>query len=314
MTRPPRPKPPALPELAARIFRSGSKARTTLPALRAKQVPAIGLALGSGGARGLGIIPVLEALDDLGIRPVAIAGTSIGAILGAAYAAGISGRDLRSHVLRIFRDRRRMATLLLECRVGRFVDFFGGLGNPVMVDGELLLERFWPPGMPQEFADLAIPFTAVAANMLAREEARLSSGPLISAVAASLAIPGLVRPVERDGLVLIDGFIVNPVPVDVVARRAEAVIAVDVGGGDQPQLVRTIGIPNAYQSLYQAASIMEHQLMRAKFAATPPDIHLSPFVGGFGALDFVKAPAILRAAEPIRDITKRRIHALVEGI
>ena len=313
MASPRRRKGTPLPELASRLFRGKKRATGSLPALPDPSPPGIGLALGSGGARGLGIIPVLEAFDDLGVRPAVIAGTSIGAILGAAYAAGFSGSDLRSHVLRVFRNRRQVTTFLLEARVGRFVDFFGGLGNPVMIDGERLLARFWPAGMPLEFDELAIPFIAVAANLLARDEARLSSGPLISAVAASMAIPGLVRPVERAGLVLIDGFVVNPVPVDAVARRADKVIAVDVSGGDQPHLVRTTGLPNAYQALYQAASIMEQRLMRAKFAMSPPTMHLAPHVGSFGALDFMKAATILRAAEPIRDETKRAIHALLEG-
>ena len=255
---------------------------------------------------------MLEALDELGLKPVAIAGTSMGAILGAAYAAGNSGRELRSHMLNTFRNRGQVAAKLIETRVGRFADFFGGLGNPVMVDGEKLLERFWPPGMPGDFADLSIPFTAIATNLIARDEARLSSGPLISAVAASLAIPGLVRPVERDGLVLIDGFVVNPVPVDVVARRADHVVAVDVSGNSAPQTAKLTSVPNAYQALYSASSVMEHRLMLAKFAMTPPSIHLAPNVGQFGALDFMKVATILRACEPIKEMTKRRLAALLD--
>lgn len=303
----------ALPELASKLFSSPKKPASNLPALREKPPwPSVALALGSGGARGLGIIPVLEAFDELGVKPVEIAGTSIGAIIGAAYAAGFSGRDLRSHVLRIFRNRRDVASLLIESRIGRFVDFFGGLGNPVMVDGERLLERFWPVGMPEDISELAIPFTAIATNLFARDEARLASGRLISAVAASLAIPGLVKPVEREGLILIDGFVVNPVPVDVVARRADMVVAVEVSGGEIPISARTTSLPNAYQALYQASAVMEHRLMLAKFASTPPSLHLAPHVGAFGALDFLKVAAILRAADPIKETTKRRLHALLE--
>lgn len=311
MTKTPRAKPPTLPTLAAQLFK-GKPKRPQLPApIERESVASIGLALGSGGARGIGIIPILEAFDELGIRPAAIAGTSIGAIMGAAYAAGFSGRDLRSHVLRIFRDRRRVASLLFETRIGRFIDLFGGLGNPVMVEGERLLERFWPEGMPTDFAGLGIPFTAIAANLVTRDEARLSSGPLASAVAASLAIPGLVKPVEREGLVLIDGFVVNPVPVDVVARRTDVVVAVDLSGAESIAS-QPIAPPNAYQALYRAASIMERRLMLAKFATTPPQLHLTPNVGPYGALDFLKTPAILRAAEPMKEYAKRKLHALLE--
>jgi len=275
--------------------------------------PKVALALGGGGARGIAHIPVLEALDDLGIRPAAIAGTSIGAIMGAAYAAGFSGRSLRQHVQAVFRDQVQVTTKLLATRVGRFVDLLGGLGNPVMVDGEKILERFWPDGMPANFEALRLPFTAVATNLYGRDEVRMSGGDLRSAVAASMAIPGLLKPVERDGLVLIDGVAVNPVPVDAVARKADIVLAVDLNGAPSVRTGRSAtALPSAYEALFAGFMIMEYRLTMEKFAKTPPTLHLVPNVSAFGVLDFLKASAILRAADPIREETKRRLHALLE--
>ena len=106
----------------------------------ASQPPAsIAIALGGGGARGLAHIAVIEAFDEIGIKPAVIAGTSMGAIIGAAWAAGMSGRDIRAYVLALTRDRPKLMRGLMKARAGRFVDVLGGkFTNPVMVDGERL--------------------------------------------------------------------------------------------------------------------------------------------------------------------------------
>lgn len=284
--------------------------RPSPPAVRRSE-PTIALALGCGAARGLSLIPVLEALDELGVRPTRIAGTSIGAIVGAAYAAGFSGAALRDHALSAFLDKRLVLARLIETRVGRFVDLFGGSGNPIMIDSEKLLDRFWPKPIPEMVEDLAIPFTAIAADLYAREEVRLSSGPLKTAVAASMAIPGMIRPVERDGLVLIDGGVANPVPVDVVSHDADIVIAVNLNGAPLLKEAQA-ALPTAYQAVYSAFLVMEHRLVLEKFARTPPTLHLTPDVGQFSPLDFLKVPAILAAAEPMKELTKQRLGALLE--
>lgn len=176
--------------------------------------PELVVVLGSGGARGLSHIPVLEALDELGLRPALIAGSSMGAIVGAAYAAGLSGRELRAHVEASFRDRARVIARLLEARIGKIADLWrGGLGNPVLIDGERLLDLFWPQAVPDRFDELDIPFLCVATDYHLHDEVVIGSGPLTPAVAASLAIPGLVRPVTIGGRVLIDGGAINPCPM-----------------------------------------------------------------------------------------------------
>ncbi len=103
------------------------------------------LALGGGGARGLAHIVVLEALDDLGLRPTRIVGTSMGAVVGAAYAAGMSGREIRRYALERLRDRARVMALVLQARVGRIADILsrGLAANPALLDGEKVLDLFW---------------------------------------------------------------------------------------------------------------------------------------------------------------------------
>ncbi|MBX9759850.1 MAG: patatin-like phospholipase family protein, partial [Beijerinckiaceae bacterium] len=123
--------------------------------------PGICVALGAGGARGLAHILVIEAMDELGLRPKAISGASMGAVIGAAWAAGLPARDMRQHLQRLLRNRAELMSRVLMARVGRFADLLGGqFQNPMLLDGERILDLFWPKTVPDRFEDLAIPFTA----------------------------------------------------------------------------------------------------------------------------------------------------------
>ena len=271
----------------------------------------IGLALGAGGARGLAHIVVLEALDDLGVRPTAIAGASMGAIIGAAYAAGISGRDLRGHVLGLLRNRAQVIARLMRARVGRLSDFLSGLGaNPVLIDGEIFLDLFWPNAVPDRFEELAIPFSAVATDYRGRREALFETGPLAPAVAGSMAIPGLVKPVEVDGLVLIDGGVTNPLPYRALMGRVETIIACDVTGGP---VAEGRGVPQPYEAMLGAAQIMQGAVTAEMLRRAAPDILVRPAVQGFRALDFFHATRILAAAESTREEIKRGLAKGLEG-
>ena len=154
----------------------------------------IGLALGAGGARGFAHIVVLELFDELGVRPAAISGASMGAIVGAAYAAGLGGRELRAYVLGLLRDRAGVMARALQARAARG-QWFAGFGNPVLIDGERFLELFWPRAVPATFEELKIPLKVVATDFFARAPVVFGSGPLAVAVAGSMAVPGLVAPV-----------------------------------------------------------------------------------------------------------------------
>lgn len=270
------------------------------------RTPRVGLALGAGGARGLAHILALEVLDELGLRPAAIAGTSMGAILGAAYAAGITGRDLRATMLDLLRDRPRVMSRLLQARVGKISDLFSrGFGNPVLIDGEKLLDLFWPEAVPDRFEDLAIPFQAVATDYGARTTTVFSSGALVTGVAASMAIPGLIRPVQALSRVYIDGGTTNPLPFDLVSEGMDLVIAVDVTGGPPDGKP----MPEAFEAALGATQIMQGTIVALKLATRMPDILVRPPVETFRALDFFKAKAILQAAEPLKDELRRGLEA-----
>lgn len=271
--------------------------------------PELALVLGSGGARGLSHILVLEALDELGLKPSIIAGSSMGAIIGAAYAAGISGADLRQHVLASFRDKARVIGKALEARVGKFADLMRGLGNPVLLDGERLLDLFWPEAVPDRFEDLRIPFIAVATDYHLHEEVALSSGPLTPAVAASLAIPGLVRPVVIGEHVLIDGGAVNPLPYDRLLGTGRLVLAVDTSAAT---LVGDSRIPGPLEAIVGVTQILTRALVQRMVERQPPDILIRAGGDGFGGLDFFKAQAILEAAAPVKEEVKRKLALALE--
>ncbi|RBP15844.1 NTE family protein [Roseiarcus fermentans] len=267
--------------------------------------PSIAVALGSGGARGIAHVAVLETLDELGIRPTAIAGTSMGAVIGAAYAAGIEARAIRSHVLKVLRNRSNVMGKLLRARVGRFADLvLRGRGNPVLLDPEIFLELFWPAGVPNSFEELAIQTIVVATNYSLRNEAVFQSGSLTAAVAGSMAIPGLFRPVDCDGDLLIDGGAVNPLPYDHLFDLADIVIAVDVTFGGRSRRRRA---PTPLESMFGAAQIMQGAITAQKVKRRPPDILIRPRVEQFGLLDFFRASHILRAAEASKDEMREAI-------
>jgi NTE family protein len=282
--------------------------RDLLPAAR----PSVAVALGSGGARGIAHVAALEALDELGIRPAAIAGTSMGAVIGAAYASGMEAREIRAHILKILRKRSNVLGKLLRARVGRFADLvLRGRGNPVLLDPEILLELFWPEGMPELFEDLAIDTTIVATNYSERSETVFRSGSLTTAVAGSMAIPGMFRAVESDGNLLIDGGAVNPLPYDHLFGLADIVIAIDVTYGGRSRARRA---PSPIASMFGAAQIMQGAITAEKIKRRPPDILIQPKVEAFGLLDFFRAGQILRMAEPSKEELQTAIRARMKTI
>lgn len=176
----------------------------------------LGLALGSGGARGLAHLGVLRALRETGLPVAAVAGTSMGALVGLALAAG---RDVELREAALVLDWKSISRLLFQPRWPR-----GGL-----VDGARVIAflRRYIQDRPME--ELAIPSAAVATDLLNGDEVVIRSGSVLDAIRASIAVPGLFTPVAREGRLLVDGGFVNPVPVNVVRELgADVVLAVDV--------------------------------------------------------------------------------------
>lgn len=267
------------------------------------------LALGSGGARGLAHIAVIEALDEMGVKPAAIAGASIGALIGAGYAAGMSGREIRRHVLGIAHHPADTRRRLLAARAGTLADLLSGaFGQATQLDPEKFCAQFLPESLPGDFAALQIPLTVMTTDLHRRAEAPLSAGALRPAIAASIAIPGLFRPVAIDGRVLIDGGTTNPLPFDLLFGRADTVVAVDVFG--VPAAARD-DLPGTWETITTTIMVMGGAILRAKLAHAAPDLLIQPNVTIFRTLDFPQASAILRTADAVKAEVKEKLSALL---
>lgn len=234
----------------------------------------LGLALGSGGSRGIAHIGFLQALEEAEIHPDFISGCSMGSVVGAAYAAGVSPQDMR-----------RAACSL------RFFDLFDVTRKPggVLDTRKIrkLLERYIGD---KEFFELKIPFSCVAVDMIRQEVVEFSSGKVLDAVVASSSIPSVFKPTEMDGMRLVDGGVLRRVPVEEVKRMgADVVVAVDVLG----KRVCKDRCPNPVGMLLEVVDVMDNvrtlayrKSMRKKY-----DLWLEPELGdmsqySFKGLDF----------------------------
>ena len=270
--------------------------------------PTFGLALGGGGARGICHINIVEALDDLGIRPSAIAGSSIGSIIGAGMASGMSGKEIREHTLELMGKKGSVANRLWRlgpASMRHSIDGFR-LGQ---FNLELILKTLMPEALGEDFADLAIPMKVMATDYYAQTEDVLEEGDLRQALAASSAIPALFMPVRINGRIMIDGGIFNPVPYEHLLDDADIVIGVDVVGGPEGDGTT---MPNRLDSLVGASQLMMQAAIALKLRMRPPHIFLRPPVHRFRVLDFLKAHEVLSESEAIKDELKRHIDMQVE--
>jgi NTE family protein len=269
------------------------------------------LALGGGGARGLAHIVVLEALDEMGCKPAAIAGTSIGSLIGAAYAAGMSGKEIRRFVVALAHDRTEVFRRLVATRASTFANLFNiGFGSATLVDAEKFCQQFLPDRVPDDFGALEIPLTVIATDLYRRQQAVFSSGPLKPVLAASIALPTVMRPVVVEDRVLIDGGATNPLPFDQLRGRADVLVAVDISG--EPTEERR-DIPNPWECLLNTVLVMGSAITAEKVKHGAPDLMVRPKVGTFRTLDFLQASAILRASEPVKAELKEKLAALLGG-
>ena len=221
--------------------------------------PTIGLALGSGGANGLAHIAILQVFDELGIVPDRITGTSIGAVIGGLYAAGLSAQQIQG---------------IFAAVAGSPLDAFSGLAKSDLKLATLL--RFWRNGgglldsgsfmhllaahtEVRTFAQLRIPLTVVATDYWTADSVAISEGELFPAIEASMAVPGLFMPVRRGEHLLIDGGTSNPLPFDLLQGEVDLVIAVDVSGNHQPNNGQELGLSDM---LFNSFKIMQQSITR----------------------------------------------------
>jgi NTE family protein len=268
--------------------------------------PTFGIAFGGGGARGLAHIHVIEALDEMGIRPVAIAGSSIGAIMGAGMAAGMTGRDIHDYARSILGRRAQVASRMWRARPGTFAEAMEGGLRVSQFNVERILKAFLPEAVPETFAELKIPLKVTATDFFGHRLAVFSDGELHSALAASAAIPAVFRPVTRDGRMLIDGGIYNPVPFDLIEHDADIIIAIDVVGAPTEAERKR---PTSVDLMFGATQLMMQSIIANKLRQCQPDILIRPPVSRFRVLDFLKVDAVMAETIAVKDELKRAVEA-----
>ncbi|MBU2534386.1 MAG: patatin-like phospholipase family protein, partial [Alphaproteobacteria bacterium] len=281
---------------------NGSQPREHLPTV----APSIGLALGGGGARGIAHILVLEVLEEMGIRPSIVAGTSIGALIGAAYASGMSANHIRAHLTETLGDRFYLIRQIYGARsqpVQRFLNMVPL--RSALLDPVALLDLVLPTGLPATIEECAIPFRAIATDMQAHDSVIFDRGNLKERIAASIAIPVLFSPVQIEGRIYADGGLVNPLPLDAIRGAADISVGVDVTGGrDAGSLTYP---PSVTTMLVHSVLIFQHTIIQNNLRVSPPDVYLDVNVGRFGFLQFNRVDEILAAAEPAKDILRRKL-------
>lgn len=272
-------------------------------------MPRIGVALGGGSARGLSHIPYIEAMDEMGLTPSIISGTSIGALIGAGWASGMSGKALREHSFSVLSNVQTMAGRLWSAQIGDLNGLWRN-GLSVQLDGLAVVNAFVPADLPETFDTLKVPLYVVATDYHSWHQVVFHTGPLRPAIAGSISIPSFFRPVSFANHLLVDGGVVNPLPVD-QAADCDVLVAIDVNGdpGSHPH----IAAPSALDTWFGSAQIMMHSLMAQMLAAYPPDVFVRPRVSDFGFLEFWRVREILAAVEADKDNFKRQLSRAVDA-
>ena len=269
--------------------------------------PTVAVAFGGGGARGIAHIHIIETLDAMGIRPVAIAGSSIGAIMGASMASGLSGEEIRAHTLAtIGKPSTAISRIWKAARPRGVKDAMEGGLRLGQFNVERILEAFLPDTVARRFEDLMIPTRIMVTDYYGHCEVVCTEGDLRAAIAASAAIPAVFRPVTLGDRIMIDGGIFNPVPFDQLSGMADIVIGVDVVGlpsGTPGQA------PSTVDMMFGASQLMMQSIIEMKRKAHPPHILLRPEVHQYRVLDFLKAREILAESQSVAEQLKRDLDA-----
>jgi NTE family protein len=290
----------------AQALRTGGKERSRMVFSGG---PRIGIALGGGSARGLTHIVYIEAMDELGLKPSIIAGTSIGALIGAGWASGMTGHALREHSVAVLGTMRIIAGRLWSTQVRGIGNLFKQ-GIPTQLDAMSVVDAFIPEHFPTEFRELKIPLRVVATDFQSWHQVVFAQGLLRPAIAGSIAIPSLFKPVQHAGHMLVDGGVVNPLPLDQADRECDFTIGIDVVGDPSEGLHRTDY--GAIDMWFGSASIMMHSLTAHMIAAYPPDMYIRPKVASFGAMEYWRVKDILASVDGEKDRFKRLLAQRIE--
>lgn len=280
----------------------------------------IGLTLGGGGARGICHIEFIKVLDDMNLKPSVISGTSIGAIIGAFYASGLTGKEINDILDKIDISNKKIdkdnsASKTEGSKIEKFVDdkitdikeYYKKFENiHKMIDISFFkntsfiygkgVEKFFNDNLPvKTFEELKIPLKIVATDYWEQKQVIFDSGDLISAIRASMSIPAVFEPVINDDMVLIDGGITNNLPYDIIQDECDITVAIDVSGN--VSIPNKVKAPNLFDNIMNSFTILQDSILKYQMKIKTPDIYIKPELIDVGILDFHKANLILKSVE-----------------
>lgn len=253
------------------------------------QEPKIGIALGSGGAKGFAHIGVLRVLESEGIAIDYLAGSSIGALVGALYSVGHRYDSMHKMAVTFKRDH--------------YLDFI--LPKMGFVSGKRITSLIKAITHGKTFKDCDIPLKIIATDLLAGKRVIFDEGYLYEAVRASISIPGIFVPVKKDGRLLVDGGVIDRVPVSTVKRMgADIVIAVDVA-----RFIDQAEISTVYDVIMQSIDIMQEEMVRSQQLQT--DVIIKPNVGQYHSKAFTNIEEIIKIGE---ESTRQQLPSIYKAI
>lgn len=270
----------------------------------------IGLALGGGGVRGLAHLHAFCVFDELGIKPHCIAGTSIGAVFGALYAGGFTGQKIKDLVEQLLLQKNGTFADLLNRDVKKWFELLDpAFSRSAILKGDKIVNFIAESLQCTQFEELKIPLSVATTDFWRGEEVVLDSGDLLSAIRASMAVPAVFMPVEREGRILVDGGLVNPLPCSLVRERCDVVVAVDVSG----ELKQKGKRPDFMGAILGSFDIVQKSLIAEQVIDHPPDILLRPDIHGVRMLDFNKSAQVYEDSESIKQQLRDELRALGVG-
>ena len=270
----------------------------------------IGLALGGGGARGLAHISMIETLEELGIKPSLISGSSIGAIIGAFYAAGYSSSEMKAKLQRLLfpRNDKPFDFLWKSDMVKMFSMFDPQFFKSGLLKGEKFYNFLQEELAANTFDELKIPLKIVATDYWKKEEVIFNKGNLLPAIRASYSLPGLLTPVKIKNRILIDGGIVNPLPFDILLDECDISVAIDITAY-KTNNGKTY--PPTFESIFTAYQMMQNSLNQQKLKFLKPDIYILPEIYDVRVFDFSKQESIFKQSIPAKENLKKQLEKLL---
>jgi len=270
----------------------------------------IGIAFGAGGARGIAHLLMIEALEELGVKPSIISGSSIGAVVGTFYAAGFTSKEMREILNQLVNPKSdSVFDFWRKSDIAKLLTMF----DPQFIKSGFIKGEKFQSYMKShlkisKFEELKIPLLIVATDYWKKEAVVFEKGDLILPIKASYSLPGLFTPVKIKNRILIDGGAVNPLPFDLIMDKCDITIAIDVTAF---KAQNDSEIPPTFDSVFTTYQTMQNSIIKERLKFQRPDIYIKPEIYDVRVFDFVKTDSIFKQAQTAKDELKNQLEVLL---